>query len=127
MSHPVDFTPALISWRMSLDQARARIASNNIANVDTNGFVPQRLNFAAELSRLQAAAADPETLRDALAGVQAEGFTTVAETPNSLLGSPVNLDQEIASMVSANTDYQSMVEGLNRYFSLLHLAITSQE
>lgn len=126
MTQPVDFTPALVRWALSLDQARAQVASANIANAHTDGFTPQRVAFEDQLASLQAAA-DGGTLPEALENARAEGFATAADPAQSLLGSQVNLDDQVANLVSASTDYQSLAEGLNRYFGLLHLAITSQE
>lgn len=126
MTQPVDFTPALLSWRMALDEARAKVASANIANVNTTGYEPQRIDFQGQLSALQTAA-ESGSLGNALDVVHAEGFSTVSQPADSLLGGQVNLDQEVTNLVTASTDYQSVLESLNRYFMLLHLAITAQE
>lgn len=126
MTQPVDFTPALLSWRMALDEARAKVASANIANVNTTGYLPQRVDFQSQLSALQTAT-DSGSLGNALEAARTEGFGTVVQPADSLLGGQVNLDQEVANLVTASTDYQSQLESLNRYFMLLHLAITAQE
>ena len=95
---------------------RQRVIANNIANVETPGYVAQRVSFE-------------DSLRSAIvAGKPAQ--TSVAITPSeaaaNINGNNVQLDDETMDLVDAGLSYQLMVQALNSKFGLLRTAIGRQ-
>lgn len=112
----------LVRWRMDLAQARASVASANIANVHTQGYLAQRLDFAQQIEQLRQAFAG-ENAESALRQIQAEGFSPEPADTRDLLGASVNMDDEIVELVNASTRYRALTTMLNRHFGLMRLAV----
>lgn len=118
-----DATVQLARWSMDLAQLRATVAANNVANASTPGFRAQQVDFAASLAEAKAALADPQRLAAALAQLEAAGFAVVSAPPSSALGAAVSLDDQVAEMTFASTQYQALADALGRHFVLQRLAI----
>lgn len=92
---------------------RQRVTANNIANVETPGFVAGRVSFE-------------ESLRDAVQ-VGAPQATDVAAVPSTgafnVNGNNVQLDDETMSLTDSGLHYQLMVEAMNAKFGLLRTAM----
>jgi flagellar basal-body rod protein FlgB len=93
--------------------ARQRVIANNVANIETPGFIAGRVSFE-------------DSLRAAIAGGDA-GAASVATTPSgdpvNQSGNNVSLDSEVVSLTETDLRYQLMVQALNQKFALLHTAI----
>ena len=116
----------LPSLSLALDAAvmRHQAIASNIANVHTEGYVPQHLSFEAELSR---ASQDAATPTGRLAS-HAEPMTlNVRMEPTAIAdeaAGAVHLDREVAAMAQNSMHYQTLLRGLNRHLALLTSAVT---
>jgi flagellar basal-body rod protein FlgB len=112
----IDSTGSVIQAALDGLAARQRVIANNVANVETPGFVAGRVTFE-------------DSLRDAIRSGDA-GATSVRTSrstdganPN---GNNVSLDNEIVGMTKTDLAYQLMISALNSKFGLLRTAIGSR-
>lgn len=107
-----DFTTAAIHSALSGLSVRQKATADNIANIQTPGYLAGRVDFES-------------SLRDALAGRTSavEPSMTRSLSPTRTDGNNVNLDTETLSMVETNLKYQTMVEAMNHKFRLLRTSI----
>ena len=92
---------------------RQRVIADNIANVQTPGYLAGRVDFEA-------------SLRSAVDTSMATPFqpaTSRSTDPTRLDGNNVNLDDETLGMIQNDLRYQTMLEGMNAKFRLLRTAI----
>jgi flagellar basal-body rod protein FlgB len=109
----IDSTGSVIYAALNGLAARQRVIANNVANVETPGFVAGRVSFE-------------DSLREAIAGGDA-AETSVAmrrsADPVNVNGNNVSLDNEIVSLTQTDLAYQLMIRALNDKFGLLRTAI----
>jgi len=122
-----DLTTEAVRLAMSMNQLRAEYASQNIAKASTPGAQATRLDFGFSQGLLeqatQVSSSGDTGLLDALANASAQPQSGERlDAP----GSTINLDEEVADMVSANLKFQTLTESLNRHFGLMRLAITGR-
>lgn len=112
-----DTTIDAVRLALGLQQLRAQVASLNIANAGTPSAQALRVDFASVQGALTPTAdgARVETAIDALAGM----------TPQPT-GETIHLDEQVADLTSASTDYQTLTEALSRQFGLMRLALTGR-
>jgi len=92
---------------------RQKVIANNIANVETPGFVAQKVSFE-------------DSLRAAIQfGAPAAANVSVepSEQYANINGNNVQLDDETMTLVDTGLQYQLMVEAMNAKFGLLRTAI----
>lgn len=94
---------------------RQRVSANNIANIETPGFLAGQVNFEDALSNAvgNAAASGSSTV-----DVQ-PSVTTSNEAPRQD-GNNVNIDEETLSSEQTNLQYQLMLRALDDKFNLIH-------
>ncbi len=95
---------------------RQRAIADNIANVETPGFLANRVDFE-------------DSLRAAIAGRSpsaASMSTTKSLDPTNLTGNNVRLDAETVGMIDTNLRYQLAIEAANAKFRLLRTSIKGQ-
>ena len=92
---------------------RQKVIANNIANVETPGFVAQKVSFEDSL-RAAITMGSPQS-----ANVAIEASDHYA----NVNGNNVQLDDETMSLVDTGLQYQLMVEAMNAKFGLLRTAI----
>ena len=111
----IDSTGSVIYAALNGLAARQRVIANNVANVETPGFIAGRVSFE-------------DSLRAAIAGGDA-GETSVAmrrsADPVNVNGNNVSLDNEVVSLTRTDLTYQLMIQALNHKFGLLRTAIGS--
>ncbi len=109
----IDVTASAIHTALSGLAARQRAIADNVANIETPGFVAGRIDFE-------------DSLRAALAGGE-PGRATVSSRRSSeaagINGNNVKLDDEVVELTETGLRYQLMVEALNKKFGLLRTAI----
>ena len=108
-----DATMDVIYQAMRGLQARQKVNADNIANIQTPGFLAGTVDFES-------------SLQNAIAGgnpAEAAVQTGRSTAPTRTDGNNVNLDDETLSMVDTNLRYQTMVEAMNAKFRLLRTAI----
>ena len=108
-----DLTIATVHTALRGLSQRQKAIANNIANVETPGFVAQKVSFE-------------DSLRAAIT-MGAPQAANVAVTPSdhyaNVNGNNVQLDDETMSLVDTGLQYQLMVEAMNAKFGLLRTAI----
>jgi flagellar basal-body rod protein FlgB len=112
----IDSTGSALYAALNGLAARQRVIANNVANVETPGFIAGRVSFE-------------DSLRAAIAGgsASATSVSTQRSTdPVNLNGNNVSLDTEVVAMTETDLAYQLMISALNSKFSHLRIAIGSR-
>ncbi len=123
----IDITTEAVRLALGVQQLRAEYAAQNIARANTPGAQAVRLDFNASQSLLTQAAAAPvgqDASVSAALSVAADQLRPVEQLQAP--GTPIQLDEEVANLASANLDYQALSESLSRHFGLMRLAITGK-
>jgi flagellar basal-body rod protein FlgB len=107
---------------IALDAAslRHQAISANIANVQTQGYVPQRVSFEGQLENAR------RSLRQqgfvdllTLSGVRARLEPSVEQDG---LPSAIQLDSEVAHMAQNAVHYQALIKGISKHLNVLMMA-----
>jgi flagellar basal-body rod protein FlgB len=127
MTGSSDLTTQAVRLALGVTQLRADVASRNIANASTPGAQLMRADFASSQGLLERAAApgagDEANLAEAIAAALSQ---PAGAERQDLAGASINLDEQVADMATANVEYQSLTESLNRHFGLMRLAISGR-
>ena len=111
----IDSTGSALYAALNGLAARQRVIANNVANVETPGYIAGRVSFE-------------DSLRDAIRSGNA-GDTSVSTLrstdPVNLNGNNVSIDNEVVNLTKTDLAYQLMVSALNSKFGLLRTAIGS--
>jgi flagellar basal-body rod protein FlgB len=108
-------TEALTSALHGLSM-RQRVIANNIANIQTPGYLARKVDFESSLQRAfndgdsASISGSSPTVRTSLEGTRTDGNN-------------VNLDDETIQSMQTNMRYQATVEALNHKFKVLRTAI----
>jgi flagellar basal-body rod protein FlgB len=109
----IDSTGSALYAALNGLAARQRVIANNVANVETPGYIAGRVTFE-------------ESLRAAVEGGNA-GATSVStlgtSDPVNPNGSNVSLDNEVVALTRTDLAYQLMIQALNSKFGLVRTAI----
>ena len=95
---------------------RQRVTADNIANIETPGFLAGRVSFEESLSSALADGVSPGEVSPSL---------DRSLEPTRLNGSNVNLDEEMLSNVDTNLRYQLALRALDSKYSNLRTVIGS--
>jgi flagellar basal-body rod protein FlgB len=120
-----DITVEAVRLALGLQQLRAEVASSNIALANTPGHQVQRLEMGSAKALLRQAAMPGvgQSLFDSLASLSSTDLASVVADPSAAAAQP---DSQVAEMVAASLDYQSLAESLNRHFGLMRLAVSGR-
>lgn len=104
------------TMRVALDglAARQRAIADNIANVDTPGYLARKVKFEAALAKAIAEGRSPFTVRP----TEARSLE-----PTRLNGNNVNLDQETLSNIDTGLRYQLALRALDGRYETLRTVI----
>ena len=109
----IDSTGSVIYAALNGLAARQRVIANNVANVETPGYIAGRVSFE-------------DSLRSAIAE-QDPGATSVvtlrSNDPVNVNGNNVSLDNEVVGLTQTDLAYQLMIQAINQKFGLLRTAI----
>ena len=98
-------------------QQRADVTADNIANVDTPGFLASRVSFES-------------TLRDELANGQTPSVTQSpvdqSMDPTNTNGNNVNLDMETVTATETGLRYQLALNALDGKYNVLRSSLRTQ-
>ena len=108
-----DVTMTAIHAALSGLAARQRTIADNIANVETPGFLARKVDFERSLQGAMAAG-KPDATRVS---------STLSSEATNLNGNNVQIDDETLSMVDTNLRYQAMTEAMNGKFRVLRTSI----
>ena len=111
----IDSTGSVIYAALNGLAARQRVIANNVANVETPGFIAGRVSFEDSL-RAAIAEGDPASVTPS---------TRRSADPVNLNGNNVSLDNEVVSLTQTDLAYQMMIQALNQKFGLLRAAMGS--
>ena len=110
----IDSTGSVIYAALNGLAARQRVIANNVANVETPGFIAGRVTFE-------------DSLRTAIANGDADVTSSVSTRgstdPVNLNGNNVSLDNEVVGLTQTDLAYQLMIQAINQKFGLLRTAI----
>ena len=120
----------LTGWLDGLGR-RQQASSNNIANIDTPGYVRQEVNFETELQRMfgrgskQLAATDPKhfsggsSLRNQL-GLDPQQLLSSSRMD----GNSVDIDQEMITLTETQMRYQAASQALSKKLGTIRTVIS---
>lgn len=110
----IDSTGSVIYSALNGLSARQRVIANNVANVETPGFIAGRVTFE-------------DSLRTAIANgddaVTSSVSTRSSTDPVNMNGNNVSLDNEVVGLTQTDLAYQLMIQAINQKFGLLRTAI----
>lgn len=108
---------------LALDAAslRHQAIANNIANANTPGYAPARVNFEQQLGQIQSALREGTEVRtDLLSGIRPfiERGAALPDADRTAL-----LDTEIANLAQNTVQYEALLKALNKHMAILGSAI----
>jgi flagellar basal-body rod protein FlgB len=116
-------TRALLEAALNTTASRHMVVAHNIANVNTPDFRPLDVNFHRHMQRAaQALLNDPRNKANA-ANLQP---MLEAVEPDALGSTSVSLESEVAKLSEITLQQQALLKALNRHFSILGAAISSE-
>lgn len=92
---------------------RNRVIADNVANVETPGFLAGRVDFESSLRAAVADGTNPDVAPSTARSLE----------PTRTNGNNVNLDEETLAGLTTNLRYSAAIEAMNGKFSLLRTAI----
>jgi flagellar basal-body rod protein FlgB len=105
----LDFTMRAIQAELDGLSARQRIAAQNIANMDTPGYLAGRVDFEDSLrSAIENGAPEDTQLS-----------TRMSLDPTGVNGNNVNVDDENMSLIETGLRYQLATQAMNVKFRIL--------
>lgn len=114
-------TTAALSLALDAASLQHRVLAANVANVNTPGYVPMRLRFAARIedgaARRATAATDP-------ASMFAVRMSLQPALDASGAAATVQPDQEVAAMSENALHYQALAAALDKHLSILSSAVS---
>jgi flagellar basal-body rod protein FlgB len=122
MPDPIhSITTTALALAMDAAALRQQAIAANIANHSTEGYVPQQVDFAAQMA--QARRSLDETGRlDAAALAEIQPHLWPVLDANGL-PAKVQLDEQMADMAQNAVRFQALAKGLSRHLSVLALAV----
>jgi flagellar basal-body rod protein FlgB len=115
MTDPIgDVTMSALHTALSGLSLRQRTIADNIANIQTPGFLAGKVDFESSLRAAVESGSDPSA---------ASPSTARSLEPTRLDGNNVNLDEETLSMSETGLRYSLAIQAVNAKFSRLRVAI----
>jgi flagellar basal-body rod protein FlgB len=116
-------TTAALGLALDAASLRQQAIAANIANADTEGYVPVKVSFEDQMEEAREALQCRGRLdASSLAGVQPRLESVALDSRG--LPAKVMLDLEVADMAANGVQYQALIRGLSRQFAILSAAIS---
>jgi flagellar basal-body rod protein FlgB len=115
-------TTATLGLALDAANLRQQAIAANIANHATEGYVPQKLNFEAQMEearKLLNNKGSVDTFALSAVRLQLEPVLDAQGQP-----AKVQLDEQVADMAQNAVQYQVLAKGLSRHFSILSSAVS---
>ena len=113
-------TTAALSAALSAGATRQQAVASNIANAETEGYVPLRMEVDAALEEARGALKERGSLDPShIAGLRGRLEPVV---DGGGFAGRVHLDAEMAELASNSVHFQALLQGLTRHLSILALA-----
>lgn len=112
--------------KLALDTAsmRQQVIATNIANVNSEGYRPLRVDFERQLGDAKALLLDRTQSQSAAEMLNSIEPVVFEDPSEGLLGKEgVRLDDEMTKMAQNTVHYQSLLEAVSRKLSLMRIAI----
>jgi len=117
----------LLHQALNLSSKRFDQIANNIANVNTPGYIAQDMDFATELRRNLAETSSVNLKQTHTNHINVSAQTRIAQSPFNLSTdfvmrsdqNSVDIEKEIAALVENNLYYSGVATGLSNKFRLL--------
>jgi len=114
-------TSALVLMALNAATLRHQATANNLANVHSENYRAQRVNFEEQLSALRHAVATQSPIAPAaLAQVQPFIETDVARGTGGLAA---RMDMELVTLSQNAVHYQTLLKALDKWGGILTLAV----
>ena len=114
-------TSALVLMALNAATLRHQATANNLANVHSENYRAQRVNFEEQLSALRHAVATQSPIASAaLAQVQPFIETDVARGAGGLAA---RMDMELVTLSQNAVHYQTLLKALDKWGGILTLAV----
>lgn len=119
-----DLTTESVRLALHVAQTRAEVSGNNISTAGTANAKTVRVDsgFASKLLSSAITENDNTDLASSIRKLSDEQDSVSLRTEEA----PVNLDEQVAELSSANLEYTALVDVLNRRFGLMRLAISGR-
>ncbi|PPK94508.1 flagellar basal-body rod protein FlgB [Kineococcus xinjiangensis] len=114
-----DLTSVALHTALNGLQARQRAIADNVANINTPGYLANKVSFEDSLA---SAVRSGSAAAAATSGIA----TRKSLEPTRENGNNVNLEQETLSNISTGLSYQTALNALGSKYSLLRTAISGQ-
>ena len=117
-------TMDLVQLALNVSSLKQQVISNNIANSNTVGYKPLKVDFDKQLQNLSVTLSnrtDPNSVSSMIKTLQPQ--VVVDKELDQLGDKNVRLDQEMANMTENAVHYQALIESVTKKMSLLRLAI----
>jgi len=114
-------TVDMVSLALDAASMRHQAIAHNIANVNSPGFAPMRVNFEEQLGALRTALGDGTPVQHAmLAGVH----PVLTRSPVADgLDRTAMLDMEVADMAQNTVQYEALLKALGKHMAILASAV----
>lgn len=120
MTHSIEaITQSALALALDASALRQQASASNIANANTIGYVPQRVSFEDQLIDARQSLERSGRI-DSSALVQVRPHLDAVDSAGT--EAQVQLDVEVAEMARNAVQYQALIKGLSRHFSILSMA-----
>lgn len=116
-----DVTSASLHSALRGLSTRRRVLADNIANIDTPGYLAGRVEFEASLGQALDRVRRGSAGRDTVATIAPSRLTSIEAT--RLNGNNVNLDDEVMAQEQNELAYAAVLEAMNAKLRLLRTSI----
>jgi flagellar basal-body rod protein FlgB len=118
-------TSRLVSLALDVSSLRQQVIAHNIANANTPGFTPQKVNFEQLLENAELLTSDQPADRELGSEINnLQQRLDRGELIESSEDETVSLDMEMVRLTENVLRYRAMLEGLSKRGSLIKLAIS---
>jgi len=112
---------------LDVNAARQRVAARNIANADTQGYQPKKVEFAEAmnhaLAKLDMVRTDPSHIRPTRTAEEQEGLVEVVD---DLAPEETRLEATMADLADAELAYATAARIMNRRSATMRTAISGK-
>lgn len=117
-----NLTASTIGYALDVASLRQQAIASNIANINTEGYVPQQVSFARQMEQMRAIAesgTSPTASMFSHLKIEVEPMLDANGGP-----AKIELDTEVAAMSQNSVYYQALVKGLSRHYAILASAMS---
>ncbi len=115
-------TTTMLGLALDAASLRQQMTAANIANAETAGYVPMKVSFEAQMADIQRSRGNAGQLDSALLDAMQPRVEPAFDAAG--LPTKVMLDVEVANMAQNAVQYQALVKGLAKHYSILSIAVS---